>query len=48
LIASGLHGKNGLDPETSLQLVKTYILPISLYGIEIILSGKTLIQQLER
>lgn len=48
LMASGLHGQNGLDPEKSLQLVKTYILPISLYGIEIILSGKTLIQQLER
>lgn len=48
LMASGLHGQNGLDPETSLQLVKTYILPILLYGLEIILPGKTLIQKLER
>jgi hypothetical protein len=27
LMASGLHGHNGLDPETSLQLYKTYVLP---------------------
>ena len=47
-MASGLHGQNGLDPETSLQLVKTYILPILLYGLEMILPGKTLIQKLER
>ena len=30
LMASSLHGQNGLDPEKSLQLVKTYILPILL------------------
>jgi hypothetical protein len=37
LMASGLHGHNGLDPETALQLFKTYVLPISLYGMEILL-----------
>ena len=47
-MASGLHGQNGLDPETALQLVNTYILPILLYGLEIILPGKTLLQKLER
>jgi hypothetical protein len=38
---SGLHGHNGLDPETSLQLFKTYVLPILLYGMEILLPTKT-------
>ena len=27
LMASGMHGYNGLDPETNLHLMKTYILP---------------------
>ena len=40
-MASGLHGHNGLDPETSLQLFKTYVLPILLYGMEILLPTKT-------
>ena len=48
LMASGLHGQNGLDPETSLQLVNTYILPILLHGLENILPGKTILQKLER
>ena len=40
-MASGLHGHNGLDSETSLQLFKTYVLPIVLYGMEILLPTKT-------
>ena len=40
-MASGLHGHNGIDPETSLQLFKTYVLPILLYGMEILLPTKT-------
>ena len=28
LMASGLHGENGLDPVTALSLVKTYIIPV--------------------
>jgi hypothetical protein len=27
LMGTGLHGENGLDPETSISLLKTYILP---------------------
>ena len=48
LMASGLHGQNGLDPENCLQLIKTYKLPILLNGLELILPGKTLVQRLER
>jgi hypothetical protein len=36
-----VNGHNGLDPETSLQLFKTYVLPILLYGMEILLPTKT-------
>ncbi|CAG2239659.1 unnamed protein product [Mytilus edulis] len=43
LMASGLHGENGLDPVTAISLVKTYILPVMLYGLETLLpSGKNL------
>ena len=48
LVSTGLHGNNGLDPETSLQLIKTCITPILLYGLERILPNKTLITKLER
>jgi hypothetical protein len=42
-MGTGLHGENGLDPETSISLQKTYILPILTYGLEIvILKGKIL------
>ncbi|CAG2214135.1 unnamed protein product [Mytilus edulis] len=38
-----LHGTNGLDPETILTLVKTYVLPILTYGLEILIpKGKSL------
>ncbi|VDI27647.1 Hypothetical predicted protein [Mytilus galloprovincialis] len=43
LMGSGLHGTNGLDPETILTLVKTYVLPILTYGLEILIpKGKSL------
>ena len=32
LMGTGLHGENSLDPETSISLLKTYILPILTYG----------------
>jgi hypothetical protein len=47
-MSTGLHGNNGLDPETSLQLIKTYNTPILLYGLELILPNKTLTTKLER
>ena len=47
LISSGMHVHNGLDPETNLHLVKTYVLPVLLYGLELVLSCKTLINKQE-
>jgi hypothetical protein len=39
----GLHGENGIDPETSISLLRTYVLPILYYGLEILLpTGKIL------
>ncbi|CAG2246627.1 unnamed protein product [Mytilus edulis] len=40
---TGLHRENGLDPETSIAMLRTYILPILTYGLEIVLpKGKML------
>lgn len=36
-MGSGLHCKNGQDPETAPSLLQTYVLPLLLYGIEIIM-----------
>ena len=47
LMSSGMHGHNGLDPETNLHLVKTYVTPVLLYGLELVLPNKTLINKLE-
>ena len=47
LLASGLHGTNGLDPRTAFHLVKIYILPVLLYGLEIIQLNKSQLEQLE-
>ena len=48
LMATGLHGENGLNPETSFQLTYTYILPILVYGLEVVLPNRTLMDKLER
>ena len=45
LMASGMHGYNGKDPETNLHLMKTYVLPA--YGLELVMPRKTLINKLE-
>jgi len=31
LLSAGLHGNNGLDPVTSLHLMKTFVIPTLLY-----------------
>lgn len=38
VLSTSLHGKKGMDPQTSLHLIKTYVLPVLLYGLEIIQS----------
>lgn len=47
LMASGLHGENGLDPETSLHLIQTYVLPVLLYGLEVSIPSTKSIEMLE-
>ncbi|MCG7875776.1 MAG: reverse transcriptase domain-containing protein [Candidatus Thiodiazotropha endolucinida] len=43
LMGSGLHGENGLDPETAISLLQTYVFPVLFYGLEIIIpTGKAL------
>ena len=47
LMASGLHGENGMDPETALSLLQTYILPVLTYGLEVIVPSKKVLPILE-
>ena len=49
LIPSGLHGNSGLDTETKTHLIKTYMIPVLLYGMELIMPtlNKTLLKELE-
>ncbi|MCG7879544.1 MAG: reverse transcriptase family protein [Candidatus Thiodiazotropha taylori] len=43
LMPSGCHGHNGLDPETTIHLLQTYVLPTLIYGMEVVLpQGKHL------
>ena len=46
-MSSGMDGHNGLDSDTNLHLVKIYVLPLLLYGPELVLPSKTLINKLE-
>ena len=48
LMNTGLHGTNGLNPETSYIIYKCYVLPRMLYGLEMIYLTKTQLNQLER
>ena len=36
LMGTGLHGKNDLDPETVMFMIRAFILPILTYGLEIV------------
>ena len=47
LMAAGLHGENCLDPETALQLLRVYVMPILTYGLEICLATGTDLKSLD-
>jgi hypothetical protein len=47
LMSAGLHGENGLDPETCIHLLRTYVIPILIYGLEIYLPSPISIRPLE-
>ena len=42
LVPSRWHGHNALDPETSIHLLQTYVLPTLIYGMMVFLQGKHL------
>ena len=48
LMASGLHGENGLDPETCAHLLQIYVLPVLVYGLEVILPKPALVEKLNK
>ena len=48
LMSSGLHGENGLDPETAIHLMQTYVLPVLVYGIEVALPTPKWMDVLEK
>ena len=43
LMSSGLHGENALDPETSIHLLQIYVLPVMVYGLEVVLPKPALV-----
>ncbi|KAH3777677.1 hypothetical protein DPMN_179125 [Dreissena polymorpha] len=44
---TGFHGAGGLDIPTMLHIMKMFVIPILLYGLEVILPKQTLMDQLE-
>ena len=48
LLGPGLHARRGLSPKVAVKLWKTYVLPRSLYGIEVLQNRKTDIERLEK
>ena len=48
LMSSGLHGENGLDPETAVHLKQTYVIPVLVYGMEVVLPKQKYVDMLEK
>ena len=48
LMSSGLHGENGLDPDTSIHLMQTYFMQVLVYGLEVVLPKQKHLDTLER
>ena len=47
LMGSGLYGENGIDPGAAIIMLKTYVMPILLYGLEITLANPKAITKLQ-
>ncbi|VDI37464.1 Hypothetical predicted protein [Mytilus galloprovincialis] len=45
-MGAGLYGLNGVNPKVSLHLIRCYVIPRLLYGLEVILLSKTDISNL--
>ena len=48
LIGAGFHGENGLDPDNTIHLLQTYVSPILVYGLEVVLPTEAHLDKLER
>ncbi|KAH3727866.1 hypothetical protein DPMN_053811 [Dreissena polymorpha] len=46
-MSTGFHGAGGLDIPTMLHIMKVFVIPILLYGLEVILPRQTLMDKLE-
>jgi hypothetical protein len=46
-LSAGFHGNNGLDPSTSMHILKTYVIPPLMYSLEVLLPTKPYIDELE-
>ena len=44
----GLHGENGLDPDTSFHLLQIYVIPILVYGLEVVSSTDGHLDKLDK
>ena len=47
LLSAGFHGNNGLDPSTSMHILKAYIIPTLMYSLEVLLPTQPYIDNLE-
>jgi hypothetical protein len=47
LMSAGFHGNNGLDPSTSIHILKTYVIPTITYGLEVLIPDKKNITRLD-
>lgn len=48
LMPAGLHGENGLDPESAIHVFQLYVLPVLLYGLEVAVPTKHNLELVER
>ena len=48
LMGAGLLGENGLDPDTSIHLLQTYVIPLLVYGLEVVLPTGVYLDKLDR
>ena len=47
LMPAGLHGENGLDPQTVVHIFQVYVIPVLLYGLEVAVPSRANLDTLE-
>ena len=48
LMPAGLHGENGLDPQTVVHIFQVYVISVLLYGLEVAVPSRANLDTLER